>query len=177
MSGGQFNNDRSIEPSSRLHIAAMLILGTCSAAITAIWAWVLVEVYWHRSSLSNKGLLFPMAFALLYLIIRKVSNTDVNTAQPIARWQPVVAWIVRVCSVVIIAIWMWLLIQVHWQRAILSEGASMITLAVILWAMSFLPPRTPRDRNFFVALVTIAAVGFAALTIALLVATLIAANH
>jgi hypothetical protein len=123
------------------------------------------------------GLLFPMAIALLYLIFIRVSKIDIDKMQPIARWHAVVAWVVRVCSVVIIAIWIWLLIQVHWQRVILSEGASMITLAVILWAMSFLPPRTPRDRNLYAALVTVAAVGFAGLTIALFVTTLIAANR
>jgi hypothetical protein len=177
MNGGQIDDDRPIQPSSWLYIAAILFLGACSVSIAAIWAWVLVEVYWHRSSLSNKGLLFPMGCALLYLIVRKVSKMDGNTVQPIARSETVVAWIVRASSVIIIAIWMWLLIQVQWQRQILSEGASMITLAVILWAMSFLPPRTPRDRNLYVALVIIAAVGFAALTIALLVTTLMAANR
>jgi hypothetical protein len=176
MNGSQSNDDRPIQPNSHPHIAVILFLGACSVAIAATWAWVLVEAYRQRSSLSM-GLLFPMTIALLYLIFIKVSRTDSDTVVPVSRWQAVVPWIVRACSVVIIAIWIWLLVEVQWQRAILSEGASMITLAVILWTMSFLPPRAPRDRNLYVALVTIAAVGFAGLTIALFGTTLTAANR
>ena len=53
----------------------------------------------------------------------------------------------------------------------------LISLAVILWAISFLLPKTGRDRKIAAALAIIAAAGFASLTVALLISTLVAANH
>src|SRR6516164_8995913 len=98
MNCGQINDDRLIQPSSRLRLTAILFLAGCSVGIAALWAWVLVEVYLKRSRLSNMGLLFPMAIALLYLIFIRVSKIDIDKVQPTARWQAVIVWIVRACS-------------------------------------------------------------------------------
>src|SRR4029077_8999328 len=100
-----------------------------------------------------------------------------ETGQSTSRSHAAATWIVRAGSIVIIANWMWLLDKAHWHKVALSEGASMISLAVILWAISFLLPKAGRDRKIVAALAIIAAVGFASLTVALLVATQVAANH
>ena len=180
---GQNDDGTSAHLSSSTHLAAIWCLGACSIAIVAIWAWVLIELYLHRSNLSNWDILATMAIVLLFLLFRKVSNFDGSgkcigeTGQSTSRSHAAVAWIVRAGSVVIIAIWMWLLEKAHWHKIALSEGASMISLAVILWAISFLLPKAGRDRKIVASLAIIAAVGFASLTVALLVSTLIAANR
>jgi hypothetical protein len=180
---GQNNDGKSAHLGSRSHVVAIWCLGACSIAIVAIWAWVLIELYLHSTSLSNWDILATMAVVLLFLLFRKVSNIDGDgkcideTGRSTSRSQAAVAWIVRAGSIVIIANWVWLLVKAHWHKVALSEGASMISIAVILWAISFLLPKTGRDRKIVAALAIIAAVGFASLTVALLVATLPAANH
>ena len=134
---GQTNEQSGCRPERRWQVSSVdfplasrshLVSGACSMAIVAIWAWVLIELYLHRASLSNWDILATMAIVLLFLLFRKVSNIDGGgkcideKAQATSRSHAAVAWIVCAGSVVIIAIWMWLLEKAHWHKIALSEA-------------------------------------------------------